>query len=122
MDDVNIIFYYLCVLVKFVYFFGDMENCFCLKFIVGFFLGFLIGNDFKMNGVNIELVDDDVCFNINYKIFDFGGQVLFGFNYCLVEVFWFNVDVYYYQGFLDINNCSEYNFNFGLCIGVVVGF
>lgn len=120
-DDVNITLQYLRVPVKFAYFFGDLDNRFRPKFTIGPSMGFLIGNDFKVNGANAQPADDDARFNTNYKNFDLGGQASVGFNYKIAEALWFNADAYYYQGFLDINNRNEYNSNFGLRIGLAVG-
>ena len=100
---------YVRVPVKAIYFFKTYESDFRPKITLGPSFGFLV------NEVN----------STNAASFDLGANVSAGFNYRLMRAVWFNADVNYYQGLLDIystNSLNDMNGNIRLNLGLSFGF
>lgn len=120
-SDIDISLHYLRVPVKFAYFFGDLENRFRPKITIGPSFGFLIDESTDISGderqVNSNLTRD-------HETLDLGGTGSLGFNYRVGERVWINTDLYYYQGFTEVDNIPNlhhYNSNMGLRVGVAFG-
>jgi outer membrane protein W len=119
--EIDIDLHYLRVPVKFAYFFMDQEDRFRPKITVGPSFGFLIDERTEIDGD-----EDRVNSNLTreHETIDLGGQASLGFNYRMGERTWLNTDLYYYHGFLDIDNVGDlhqYNSNMGIRVGVAFG-
>jgi len=117
-SEIDVDLTYLRIPLKFAYFFGDVQNNFRPKITVGPSFGFLIDDDLdkETGAANPNLSDSE-----NYKTLDLGGQASLGFNLKLGERVWLNTDLYYYYGFLEIDDLAHTNNNFGLRVGVAFG-
>jgi len=100
---------YVRVPIKATYFFRKYEDDFRPKVSLGPTVGFMV-NDHGNKG---------------FQTFDFGASASLGFNYRLLRAVWFNADVTYNQGFLDIyhsNSETDLNGNVRLDLGFSFGF
>jgi len=100
---------YLRIPLKAIYFFRKYEDDFRPKVSLGPTLGFKV-DDYGNKG---------------FTSFDFGANASLGFNYRLMRAVWLNVDVSYYQGFLDVydlNDVNDHNGNVRLNVGLCLGF
>jgi len=114
---------YLRIPLKFVYYFGKLEDNFRPKIFAGPSFAFLIGgkSQTQVGGTTVSVNSKD-----NFESFDFGLQAGTGFNYRLAELVWLNFDVAYTHGFLNLtgdrNPVESKNRLVNANLGVAFGF
>jgi outer membrane protein W len=107
---------YIRVPLKFHYFFRDNEDNFRPKIFAGPSFGILLDADSKTGDVETDLGD-------TFNTFDLGLTAGAGLNARIAEGTWFNLDIGYTYGFLDVaENADGSNRGITATAGVLFGF
>jgi hypothetical protein len=107
---------YIRVPLKGYFFFRDNEDNFRPKIFAGPSFGILLDADLKSG-------DDEVDMGDAYNTFDLGLTAGAGLNARIVEGTWFNLDIGYTYGFLDVaENADGSNRGITATAGVAFGF
>ena len=112
---------YVRLPIKFIYFFGEMEDDFRPKLFVGPTLGVLVGGKSE---IRTEFGSTEVDSKDYFESFDAGVNVGAGFNYRLAESTWLNFGVAYTHGLLHVvkNGPDSSNRNVNVNLGIAWGF
>ncbi len=112
---------YVRVPVKFIYFFGQLENDFRPKIFAGPTFGMLVGGKSEIQG---ELGTIEVDSKDYFENLDIGLNAGVGFNYRIVESTWFNFGVAYTHGFTNVvkSGPESFNRNINVNLGIAWGF
>lgn len=112
---------YVRLPIKFIYFFGEMEDDFRPKLFAGPTLGVLVGGKSE---IRTEFGSTEVDSKDYFESFDAGVNVGAGFNYRLAESTWLNFGVAYTHGLLNVvkNGPDSSNRNVNVNLGIAWGF
>ncbi len=103
---------YIRVPLRAIVFFGKYEDNFRPKISLGPSFGFLLNDE------------NELYPKIAAEPFDLGAELAIGFNQRLWEAVWLNIDLAYYQGFLDVYKDQkemQYNGNLSISAGILFG-
>ncbi|HRI58738.1 MAG TPA: porin family protein [Saprospiraceae bacterium] len=112
---------YVRLPVKFIYFFGQIEDDFRPKLFAGPTLGFLVGGKSQLR---TETGTNEVASKDYFEGFDMGMNFGAGFNYRLAEATWLNFGVAYTHGFINVvkSGPEAFNRNVNVNLGIAWGF